>query len=276
MPKTQPLSVDLLRIDAGTQSRVKINEDVVEDYADVISASDGDWPFPPLDVFHDGSEYLMGDGFHRILGAIRAKRASVPCRIHPGTAKDARIFSMTANDRHGLRMTRADKRACVIWLLDNGGKMTQIAVAEAAGVSRRLVSMVMADRKAQFAHKGSGGSQSDSGGGGGSGSSGPPKGRKKRSGGAKKTDYGKCPNCAGKKWDEDEDGVSCSRCHHPHGEPAGDVDKDRVTTQRQKTVKTAEALMREFDDLNDLMPKSDHEQAIQGCKELLKTARGWK
>ena len=55
---------------------------------------------------------------------------------------------MTANDTHGLRMTRADKRACVEWLLDNGGKMTQKKIAEKAGVSVWLVKDVVASLKA--------------------------------------------------------------------------------------------------------------------------------
>lgn len=144
--KPASLSVDLLRIDAGTQSRLAINEDVVAEYTEVITQAGIDWPFPPLDVFHDGADYFVADGFHRLLAAIRAKLASVPCNIHKGTASDARIFGMTANDRHGLRMSREDKRACVEWLLDNGGKMTQKAVAEKAGVSTRTVQMVVAER----------------------------------------------------------------------------------------------------------------------------------
>ncbi len=145
MPKTQNLAIDLLRIDGGTQSRVAINQDAVGEYADLIV--DQNWPFPPLDVFHDGSEYFVGDGFHRVLAAQRAKRGSIPCLVHKGTAKDARIFGMTANDKHGMRMTRADKRACVEWLLDNGGKMTQKAIAEAAGVSARTVQMMVAESR---------------------------------------------------------------------------------------------------------------------------------
>jgi len=154
MAKTQILSVDTIRIDAGTQSRISIDEEVVEDYADLIAESDGEWPFGPLDVFHDGTDYLVADGFHRTLAAQRAKRSSIPCRVHKGTVKDARIFGMTANDRHGLRMSRADKRACVEWLLDNGDKMTQAEIASKAGVSIRLVKYVVAERKApkvQFA-----------------------------------------------------------------------------------------------------------------------------
>lgn len=93
-----------------------------------------------------------------------------------------------------------------------------------------------------------------------------------------KEDYGKCPNCAGTKWTEDiEFGVVCSRCSHPHGEPAGEVDDQRKTDARSKTIKTAEALMRAFDDLNLLAshPK-EHANAIATCKILLKTARDWR
>jgi len=93
---------------------------------------------------------------------------------------------------------------------------------------------------------------------------------------AQETDYGRCPNCAGTKWTEDEGGVSCARCHHPHGEPAGDVDEDRITTQRQKTVKTVEALMRTFDDLQLLLAKPGHSEVISDCKRLLTMAKAWK
>lgn len=143
---TKTLPIELPRIDAGTQSRIAIDEDVVSDYADLIAWHET-WPFPPLDVFFDGTDHYVADGFHRYLAAHRSKRGSFPCRIHRGTANDARIFGMTANDQHGLRMTRADKRACVEWLLDSEGKMTQVAIASAAGVSVRTVRTVVADRK---------------------------------------------------------------------------------------------------------------------------------
>lgn len=101
--------------------------------------------------------------------------------------------------------------------------------------------------------------------------------RTPRKGTDKPGSLGKCPVCAGTKWDEDDpDCWTCSKCHHPYGEPAGDTDEDRLTTQRQKTVKTAEALMRAFDDLQHMHPRSEHAEAIEGCKRLLTTAKGWK
>ena len=89
-------------------------------------------------------------------------------------------------------------------------------------------------------------------------------------------DLGKCPNCAGEKWDQDDFGWVCSKCHHPHGEPAGDVDADRLATQRSKTIKTAEALMRAFDDLHHMCPHDRHENTIVTCKVLIEAAREWK
>lgn len=93
---------------------------------------------------------------------------------------------------------------------------------------------------------------------------------------AETPDYGKCPNCGRTDWEEDDEGVSCAKCHHPHGEPAGDVDASEIATQRRKTIKTAEALMRAFDDLHHLCPKANHESIIDKCKVLLKLAKGWK
>ncbi len=89
-------------------------------------------------------------------------------------------------------------------------------------------------------------------------------------------DYGKCPNCLGTKWKEDDDGMVCAKCLHPHGEPVGDVDDKQLATQRAKTIKTGEALMRAFDDLQTMKAKSHHEATIDDCKALIKIAKEWK
>lgn len=146
MSKVHSLSLDVLRLDGGTQARLAVSEDTVDDYAEVLEQAEGDWPFAPIDVFHDGTDYFVADGFHRTLAAVRLKRASVPCHVHRGTAKDAKIFGMTANDRHGLRMSRADKRACVLWLLDQG-VMKHTEIAKTAGVGVRTVVRIVSESK---------------------------------------------------------------------------------------------------------------------------------
>jgi len=293
----KPLSVDQLRLDAGTQNRIAINEDVVEDYAELIGESDGNWPFAPVDVFHDGKDYFVADGFHRTLGAKKAKRASVPCEVHKGTAKDARIFGMTANDLHGLRMTRADKRACVEWLLDNEPKLVHAEVAEKSGVTLRTVRRIVADRKPSVMppklpppNLGRTLSSTRSGG----DSSGKddsteapgktpqdkdhrPPGSGKAKPVASSDKLGKCPNCASVKWTTDDFGcVVCAKCNHPHGEPVGDADEDRVKTLRLKWIKTIEADIRAADDLNEKCAKpKEHDEAIRLLKQVLRIAKEW-
>ena len=105
-----------------------------------------------------------------------------------------------------------------------------------------------------------------------SGSPRPPKGHQQATG---KPDRGKCPVCAGTRWTEDEDGVSCAKCHHPWGEPAGDPDEDRITTQKAKARKTTEALMRAIDDLQCMKARPLHDEAIKGCKRLLTIIKQW-
>ena len=82
----------------------------------------------------------------------------------------------------------------------------------------------------------------------------------------------KCPNCLGTKW---RDGA-CVKCSQPEGEPAGEVDEDRIGIQRSKTRKTIEALMRAFDDLHMLCPTAEHQDCIDSCKSMLRIVGDWK
>ena len=58
--KTLPM--DVVRIDGGTQSRCRISQEMVDQYAE--SMADGA-AFPPGVAFFDGSDYWLADGFHR-------------------------------------------------------------------------------------------------------------------------------------------------------------------------------------------------------------------
>lgn len=88
-------------------------------------------------------------------------------------------------------------------------------------------------------------------------------------------DRGKCPNCRNDKWTEGDDGWACSKCHHPHGVETGGPDENQVSRRRGLTIKTVEAAMREFDDLQALSFNSRHGEAIRMCKALLTIAKEW-
>ena len=110
------LSLTKIKIDGGTQSRAKIDQDVVAEYADsMLNGAQ----FPPIIVFHDGAEYWLADGFHRYFAAKRANIPNLKCNIQEGTQRDAILFSFGANHDHGLRRTVADKRKAVVAMLSD-------------------------------------------------------------------------------------------------------------------------------------------------------------
>jgi hypothetical protein len=150
MTKPKPIAIDLIRIDAGTQFRAAINQDRVTDYAELFDGSK-DWPFDSAcEVYFDGVEYFLVDGFHRYHAGKRVKRASLSCVVHSGTQRDAIKFALSANARHGLHRSNEDKRKAVSFAINDveWRRLSNRLIAEMCGVSEFLVrDMVNEERK---------------------------------------------------------------------------------------------------------------------------------
>jgi len=110
------MNLNALRIDGGTQSRQEINQEVVSDYAEQITAGA---EFPLVTVFFDGIDYYLADGFHRYFAHKKAGKASINANVINGTLRDAVLHSLGVNALHGLRRTNADKRKAVTTMLDD-------------------------------------------------------------------------------------------------------------------------------------------------------------
>ncbi len=108
------LNILSIRIDGDTQSRVAIDNDVVAEYAEAIKA---DAKFPPVTVFFDGTDYWLADGFHRFHAHRTAEKTSIEAEVRTGTQRDAILFSLGANNLHGLRPNSEDKRKAVTRML---------------------------------------------------------------------------------------------------------------------------------------------------------------
>ena len=135
------LNLNSIIIDKGTQSRAAISEDTVTDYAEAMQAGD---QFPPVVVYHDGVDYYLADGFHRLHAAKRLHKASIQADVKTGTLRDAILYSLGANRDHGLRRSNADKRKCVQTLLEDfeWGELSVNEMARICGVSPQLVTAV--------------------------------------------------------------------------------------------------------------------------------------
>ena len=105
-----------VRLDGGTQPRQFINEDVVNDYSELLL---DDVKFPPIVVFNDGANYWLVDGFHRFHANKKAGFLDIEAEVHDGTRRDAVLWSVGANSVHGLRRTNEDKRKAVLTLLND-------------------------------------------------------------------------------------------------------------------------------------------------------------
>lgn len=133
------VKLSTIRIDGNTQSRVEINNEAVSEYAEALK---GGVQFPPVDVFFDGADYWLVDGFHRYHAHRTAGVADIEANIHNGTLRDAQYYSSGANKSHGLRRTNADKRKSVEIALSVKPDSTDYAIANHCGVSNHFVSAI--------------------------------------------------------------------------------------------------------------------------------------
>ena len=73
-PPGEPLPLDSIRLDGGTQARDEHNPYVVDEYAALYRHGT---KLPPVVVFFDGADYWLADGFHRVLAARAAGRTKI-------------------------------------------------------------------------------------------------------------------------------------------------------------------------------------------------------
>ena len=128
------IKLDSIRLDGGTQIREKLSDATIEQYREAIV--DGA-ELPPVEVFDDGDDLWLADGFHRWHAHDKAGLAKIKANIRKGSHRDAILHAVGANAVHGLARSNADKRRAVMTLLNDdewrGNSATWIA--ETAGVS---------------------------------------------------------------------------------------------------------------------------------------------
>lgn len=135
-PRKLPLAK--IRRDGGTQVRAEMSASTVADYSSRLDE------LPPVDVFDDGSENWLADGFHRCEAFESSGATEIPCVVRKGTRRDAVLFAVGANTKHGLPRSNADKRRAVEMLLadEEWRSKSDRWIAEACGVGNQLVGHV--------------------------------------------------------------------------------------------------------------------------------------
>ena len=108
------LDITKIRTDGGTQVREKLDQGTVELYAERIATGD---TLPPLVVFFDGVDYWLASGFHRYEAYLLNEVATIEVEVKDGTREEALWFAVGANRKHGLPLSRKDKRRAIAIVL---------------------------------------------------------------------------------------------------------------------------------------------------------------
>ena len=135
------IEISAIRTDGGTQARLKLDHDVVKEYAECMK--DGD-KFPPVIVFHDGSEYWLANGFHRYFATKSNGELEIECEVKQGTLDDAVLYAFSADGRQGLSRSAEDNRNIIIRMIQHPvwGKWSNAEIAKHVGVSKMTVGRV--------------------------------------------------------------------------------------------------------------------------------------
>ena len=136
------LKLTAIRLDGGTQARIRIDEKVYEEYA--MKMKEGS-VFPPIVVFKDPEDEIwLGDGFHRYHAHKLNGETEIECEIKEGSQRDAKLYSWSANKNRGLQMTWEDNRKVVIEMLSDPecSKWSDSEIARHVGISKMTVGRI--------------------------------------------------------------------------------------------------------------------------------------
>ncbi len=152
LPEPTELGMNLVHSDKALWARMQYDDERLRDYERRYK-EDGVNALPPVTVFFDGQTYWLADGFHRaqaayVLQRVEGPGVKMPVLLYNGSERDARLFACSANTKHGLSLTNAEKRRIIHRLLDDA-EVEQWAsnrIATFANVSAYLVAQVRHER----------------------------------------------------------------------------------------------------------------------------------
>ena len=106
------LPVNMIEECDRTQVRSRTSADTVKEYAEMMSAGA---IFDPIVVYQekDTERYIVSDGHHRLQAALKAGVKKIRAKLKEGDEVDALEHALGANQRHGLRLTDADRERAV-------------------------------------------------------------------------------------------------------------------------------------------------------------------
>ena len=140
----QEMSLKAIRVDHALQSRVDTNIEHVREYAEALGLGA---IFPPVDVFYDGKDYWLVDGFHRHAAFTKAGRVSISARVFNGDKRAMILHSVGANLKMGIRPTIDDKAKALRMILQDEQlfQLSDTELGRRCGLSRKAAQKYRAE-----------------------------------------------------------------------------------------------------------------------------------
>jgi len=150
MSEVQEIVLNEIQVIEAAQMRViGTDSGTVSEYAEAMEEGS---TFPAIILFHDGTAYWPADGFHRIEAARRIDRETIMAEVRQGSQREAVMFACSANAKHGLRRTQADKRNAIETLLRDPewSRMSDREIGKACAVDHKTVGRVRRELVGEF------------------------------------------------------------------------------------------------------------------------------
>jgi hypothetical protein len=141
------LKIAKLVRDPSIQPRTDLDKESIQQYADAMEAGA---VFPPIAVFKIDKKFIVVAGWHRIAAAELRGLAEIRAEIiEDKTLRDAKLFAIGDNSKHGVRLSNADKRRAVESLLqdDEWASKSNREIAAYCGVSHEHVRRIKEERE---------------------------------------------------------------------------------------------------------------------------------
>jgi ParB-like chromosome segregation protein Spo0J len=92
------------------------------------------------------------DGMHRLAAALLRGRQEIEVRYFDGSEADAYVLSVQLNVRHGLPLTRAERRLAAVRILASHPHWSDRAIADRTGLSDKTVGRLRRCASAEIPH----------------------------------------------------------------------------------------------------------------------------
>ena len=135
------LNIDQISLNPAELARVNSCQQTLARYLELLQAG---VQLPPVTVFHNGHNYWLADGRHRVEARRQLGYADIETQVRPGSQRDAELYAFSANLAHGLASSPADrKKAAMILLQDAEWKeFPNRKIAELAGLSHTTIGKI--------------------------------------------------------------------------------------------------------------------------------------